>query len=259
MEVINKYEKKRVLAMALFAGEIMLKNGAETYRVEDTIIRICKSRGLSSVSAFVTPTVIMIGDDRSDGYSFVKSIHNRTTNLEKVSLVNELSREFVNKDVTVDGAYRQLKIISVNKPYNKENRLVSCGVGSSMFAYLFGGDIWDMLCGFISSMIATEIGVKLSEYEVNLFLSNALCSMAIGVLALAFYNLGLGSNLDMIIASSIMPQLPGFSLTNGIRDFIAGDLLSGLSRAFEAILIAVAIAVSIGSVLSLYYKLGGII
>lgn len=257
MAITNKYEKKRVLALALFAGELMLKNGAETYRAEDTITRICQSRGLGSISAFVTPTVIIVGDDRSDGYSFVKSISQRTTNLEKVSLVNELSRKFVNQELTVDEAYKELKSISVSKSYNKAIRLLCCGLASSMFGYLFGGNIMDMLSGFIIAMIATEIGIVLGNYEVNLFLSNALCSIAIGILALLFYNLGLGDNLDMVIASSIMPLLPGFSLTNGIRDFIAGDLISGVSRAFEAIMIAAAIAVSIGSVLSLYYTMGG--
>lgn len=259
MDILSKHEKKRVLAMALFAGELMLKNGAETYRVEDTISRICESRGMTSISAFVTPTVIIVGDDRFDGYSFVKLIDERTTNLEKVSLVNELSRDFVNKEITVDGAYKRLRQISVAKSYSKIVRLVSCGMASAMFGYLFGGDIWDMLSGFIIAIIATEIGIQLSKYEVNLFLSNALCSIVIAILALGFYNFGLGTNLDMVIASAIMPQLPGFSLTNGIRDFIAGDLISGVTRAFEAMMIAVAIAVSIGSVLSLYYKLGGVI
>ena len=65
--------------------------------------------------------------------------------------------------------------------------------------------------------------------------------------------------MQMMIAGSIMPLLPGFFLTNGIRDFINGDLLSGASRLFEALLIAVAIAVSIGSVLGVLYRVGGIL
>lgn len=259
MIVLNKHEKKRVLAMALFAGELMLKSGAETYRTEDTIIRMCQSRGMSSVSAFVTPTVIMVGDDRADGYSFVKSIDHRTTNLEIVSLVNELSRRFVNFELTVEQAYRELKEISVTKSYNKIFKLVCCGIASSMFGYLFGGNFSDMVSGFIIAIIATEIGTWLEGLDVNLFLSNAICSIVIAILAIALMHRGIGDNLDMVIAGAIMPQLPGFSLTNGIRDFIAGDLLSGLSRAFEAVMIATAIAVSIGSVLSLYYTMGGVI
>ena len=65
--------KKDVLRLALFIGEIMLSNGAETYRVEDTIKRICSSRGFNHVNVFATPTALIISDDRFDGYSFMKT------------------------------------------------------------------------------------------------------------------------------------------------------------------------------------------
>lgn len=39
--MVNIFQKK-VLILAIYAGEIMMKNGAEVYRVEDTITRICK-------------------------------------------------------------------------------------------------------------------------------------------------------------------------------------------------------------------------
>ena len=38
----HKY-KKDVLRLATFIGQLMLRNGAETYRVDDTIKRICSS------------------------------------------------------------------------------------------------------------------------------------------------------------------------------------------------------------------------
>ncbi len=40
-----------------------------------------------------------------------------------------------------------------------------------------------------------------------------------------------------------MLLVPGLVITNAIRDTIAGDLLSGLSRTLEAIMIAGAIAI----------------
>ena len=52
----------------------MLVNGAETYRVDDTILRICKSRGFNHINVFTSPTVIIISDSRFDGYSFMASI-----------------------------------------------------------------------------------------------------------------------------------------------------------------------------------------
>ena len=53
----------------------MLSNGAETYRVEDSILRICKSRGFNHINVFTSPTVIIISDDRFDGLTFMKTTH----------------------------------------------------------------------------------------------------------------------------------------------------------------------------------------
>lgn len=257
MKISDIQKKKRVLALALFAGEIMLKNGAETSRVEDTIRRICMSRGFDSIYSFVTPTVIMIGDDRNDGYTFIKRIDRLSTDFNRVAMVNSLSREFVEGKKDIHQMDTELRKVSNAFNYSQTTRIIACAVASSMFAYLFGGDISDMLCGFFISLIVTKIEIELAEWDVHSFLSVAICSIISAVSALILYTLKLGTNLDMIIVAAIMQLLPGGALTNGIKDFIAGDLMSGLSRAYEALLIAVAIAVSIGSVLSVIAKLGG--
>ena len=77
----NQDYKKDVLRLALFLGELMLANGAETYRVEDSVIRICKSRGFNHINVFTSPTVIIISDDRFDGLSFMKTIKNKVMRL----------------------------------------------------------------------------------------------------------------------------------------------------------------------------------
>ena len=101
-----KLNRKKILVLALYAAEIMLKNGAETYRVEDTIMRICKSRKIKYVEALVTPTGIHISVDNKNTeeenmLSFNKRIKNRKINLEKVAKVNDFSRKFVNTEMTI--------------------------------------------------------------------------------------------------------------------------------------------------------------
>jgi len=50
-----------------------------------------------------------------------------------------------------------------------------------------------------------------------------------------------------------MPYLPGMAFTNGIRDFMAGDLMSGTSRAGEAIFLVGGIAIGIAAFLGIVY------
>jgi len=55
----------------------------------------------------------------------------------------------------------------------------------------------------------------------------------------------MGTSIDTIIIGAIMPFVPGLILTNAVRDFIYGDLLSGSSRFFEAILVGTSVAVGV--------------
>ena len=52
-----------------------------------------------------------------------------------------------------------------------------------------------------------------------------------------------------------MLLVPGLALTNAIRDLVAGDLLSGISRACEALLIGTALATGAGFALFLLFQL----
>ena len=57
------------------------------------------------------------------------------------------------------------------------------------------------------------------------------------------------TNVDIMVISSFMLLVPGLAITNAIRDTIAGDYVSGVARAADAFLCAVAIAVGAGFVM----------
>ena len=84
--------KKDILRFALLLGEQMLTNGAETSRVEDSVLRVCKSRGFKHVNVFTTPTCVIISDEKFDGLTFMKTISKRTINLTKIDRLNEQGR-----------------------------------------------------------------------------------------------------------------------------------------------------------------------
>ncbi|MDY2735580.1 threonine/serine exporter family protein, partial [Intestinibacter sp.] len=69
--------------------------------------------------------------------------------------------------------------------------------------------------------------------------------------------IGILNDPKMLIVGSIMPLLPGVAFVKGLRDLISGDLVSGVSRVFEAFLIAAAIAIGVGSVLDFWIRFGG--
>ena len=55
----------------------------------------------------------------------------------------------------------------------------------------------------------------------------------------------------------MMALVPGIALTNAMRDIMAGDMVSGISKAAEALLIGAAIALGTALSLGLFQILAG--
>ena len=66
---------------------------------------------------------------------------------------------------------------------------------------------------------------------------------------MALTRLGVGQNQDLIIIGAMMALVPGIAMTNAMRDIMAGDMVAGISKAAEALLIGAAIA--LGTALAL--------
>lgn len=242
-----------ILQVATLAGQIILENGGETYRVEETIWRICKTFGAEEAESFVTPTGIMASICHGgETYSLIKRISNRTVDLDKIDLVNDLSRNIISKNLTVSEFKKELLIIDNGKRYSFLTSLFFSASAAGAFAILFGGSPKDMFSAFLIGLVIRIITIKGSELSINQFFINCLSSAIASLLAIVFVKSNIASHLNETIIGSIMLLVPGLSLTNAIRDTIAGDLVSGLTRAAEAFLIAISIAIGSGAVLSFW-------
>lgn len=249
-----------ILQVAILAGQIVLENGGETYRVEETIWRICKAYGAEEADSFVTPTGIMASIcHEGNTYSLIKRVSNRTVDLDRIDLVNDLSRNILIKNLSVKDFKKELYIIKQNKRYSLLTTLLFSGLGAASFSLLFGGDLKDFSAAFIIGIVIKYLTTKGSELQINGFFINSLSAALAAFMAIILIKLNIASNLDETIIGSIMLLVPGLAITNAIRDTIAGDLLSGLTRGAEAFLVAISIAVGAGAVLSFWFStIGGI-
>lgn len=243
------YKTQEVLDIAGYAAELMMKNGGETYRVEEMVTYICAGLGMENISSFATPTglIISISQSGNPPETIVKRLKKRETNLEKVSLVNDFSRKIITEKWSYEEAHQRLKNIDQKKEYlGTAGVIIASGIVSGAFTLFIGGLWIDTVPSIISSIIIQSAILFTLIEEVN-FLSDFLGGLVAGFLGIQFVNMGLGVNLDLIVIGAIIPLVPGIPLTNGIRDAIKGELLSGITRTFEAFWISVAIAAGVAA------------
>ena len=238
--------------VCLLAGKIMLQSGAETYRVEDTMKRIAKSYGVDQTHSYVTPTGIIFSLQGTVQTKLLR-ISERTTDLHKVIVVNNISRKIGSGELSVGDAHTILKQTDeASFKYSTFVKITAASMASGFSLIMFQGGWHD----FLSSLLAGGAGFSSLIYFNRLvdikFFTEFIASLVIGLLSFFFVKIGLGQDLSKIIVSSVMPLDPGLLITNAVRDLMAGHLVSGLSKGAEAALTAFAIASGNAIVFSLF-------
>ncbi len=252
----DKEQIKKLLVLATLAGRIMLKNGAETYRVEDTVVRICKSReNVLYADAFVIPTGIFISvEHRGDLVTYIKRIKSSRMNLNKIDLVNEFSRTFVSSNMSIDEGLKELRRINKIIVYSPFSKFFSGGFAAASFSLIFGGTILDSLGSFLVSFSSLILLDVLYKIKLTFFIDNFMGATFVSIFSALVIKFGLANNIDKVIIGAIMPLVPGMAITASIRDTMSGDHISGLSRGMEALFSALAIALGVGIILNIYLK-----
>lgn len=235
---------------ALLAGELMLQSGAETFRVEETMTRILKTSGQERTEAIAYATGIMMTLDGKDSgvISMVVRIGDRDTNLGQVCEVNNISRFYCAGKISLEEAYQRLKAIRGIKRYPDWVVTLCAIVTSAAFTLLLGGGVYDCLFAALYGVLQVVFLFLNRMIRINRFMLNMITAFFVAFMTEAlviFSNLPI--NQELLIAGSIMPMLPGVSLTNALRDTLQGDYMSGMVRTIEAFMVAVSIGIGIGA------------
>lgn len=257
-------EMHRVLELALEAGRILLSNGAEIFRVEETIWHICNHFKIEQVDAFVLSNGIFLTAYQKGKETFarVKYVPLAGTHLGIVTEVNELSREIAAGDVSIDEAFARLKEIEKMPPKKDWHMVLASGMGSGAFCYLIQPNTPASCAAFvIGSLLYIWVLFasrhKMSKIIINIVGGGFITVMALLVTKLPFpFEVG----LNEVIIGSILPLIPGVGFVNAIRDIADSDFISGIVRMLDALLVFVYIAIGVGCVLSFYEQvIGGLI
>ncbi len=240
-----------IIKVCLLAGKIMLQSGAETYRVEDTMMRIAASFGVTNSHSYMTPTGIIFSVEEPQHITRLIRISDRTTNLDKIEKVNSVSRKISLGELTIEEAYQALQQIE-QEPFIYPNWLLILlsAVASGCFLIMFRG-IWaDFLPAAVAGGLGFTCFVVMHRVIPVRFFAEFSGALVIGIVSVWLVNLGIGQELDTIIISSVMPLVPGLLITNAIRDLMAGHLISGLSKGAEAFVTSFAIGAGVAFTLS---------
>ena len=266
-------EQEQALQLATEAGHILLENGAEISRVEETMTRIASAYGIEDESFFVLSNGIIATGQH---YARAEFIPIKGTQLAKVVEVNQLSR-----DVTAGECGNALKRESVNQTNELTNSQVNTfkpmpvetlrqriqairtmpgkvwwemtlgiALGVSSFSILFGGSLVDavatLVAGVLLGLFMTFVSPHLSR-----LVGNVAGGLVGGILCILLFRLAMGIDglpqlhLANMIIGTIIALVPGVPFTNGMRDLANEDYIAGTTRLTDAFLVFLCIALGV--------------
>ena len=161
------------------------------------------------------------------------------TDLERLEILNAAAREICQAPPPVDRLPLVLRRPAARWSWRE---LAGYVLGSGAFAVFFGGSLLDgVASGTIGGIVYVMEQVRRVHRQNKVIYTAVACFLA-GLLAQLCLWLGFGNNLDRVMIGDIMLFIPGLVIVNGVREFFYADILTGVYRLIEALLIAGAIA-----------------
>ena len=239
----DQYSDK-VLSLALDLGKYMVKSGAEINRVEETVIRVCYAYGMKKVDVFSIISMMQatVVDYNNVTHTQVRRIYSTSTNFGKLEKLNDLSRKICSGIYTLEQAYDELGKITVRDKQYSLSVCMGNMLAAGSFTLFFGGGMLGALASAVIAIVIYFLTSYIKVSGVNRLFFTALTSAVAGFLAIGFVSFGFGSDSNLIMIGDVMLIIPGLKLINSVREMLCGELMSGLLRLLESIILSVAIA-----------------
>lgn len=226
-------------------GYRLAMNGAETFRVEETINLITKAYGIESeVFAIPNCLIVSIETDTGKPLTRMRRIGYHGNNLDSVEKYNNLSRRICSQRPDVETAIEWIKQVDASQvSYRRPARILGYFMIAIGFAVLFGCSYWDCLWSGICGIVVGLVSDMMDKLRANQFFSTIICAFFMAIFAYILTGIGIVQNADSVIIGALMLLVPGLLFTNALRDIIYGDTNSGINRVVQVFLIALAIAI----------------
>lgn len=253
-------EQQRVLDFVTEVGEMMLKNGAEVSRTQQTMEIMAKSLGVDSFHGYVLTNGLFASIGAEEGCpAQIRSVPSAVVHLGRVEALNDLSRRIAAGRIDLDEAIEELEQIRQMPYVSQKLQVLACGVGSAGFAILFGGAWMDGFAALLVGFLLQVLMLRMDDWGVGRLFTKFWGAVFVVTMTLLLFCLGIGCYTDKAIIGALMPLVPGMALTLGIRDLIDSDFLSGVIRMLDALLTGACIACGAGLVLLLAALMRGVL
>ena len=121
---------------------------------------------------------------------------------------------------------------------------------SASFTLFYGGFFPDSIASFFIGILLFLLLSLLGNFHTNSFFQNIFGSALVAGFSLWTTAMGWTVRYDKMIIGTLMNLVPGIAITNVMRDILGGDLIAGIIKLVESLMVAIGIALGAGIAIS---------
>ncbi len=241
-----------LLEVCCISAGLLIENGSETYRAEDTVLYLCKKCNVKAGVAVLSTTLfIQIEKDGQAGQA-VRRFNQRTIHLDCIAQVNTVVRAFCDDTITLEEAYARLTMLRRKELYAWPLQVLCYCATAILALLLFGGGWYDVLPAFVCGLVYPCMPARWKDRISSQIILFFVFGIVVAAIAVFFARWCSQVRPVAVIAASALSLYPGAALVNAIRDTMYGDLVSGVARFAEAFFKFGMLAAGAAAVLGLF-------
>ncbi len=240
-------DSEKLLGLMLDVGVLMIRSGGETHRVVDTLYRMAGSFGFGEINFWVVPSNIQatVTDPEGKRHTQIRNIRGAGIDYDRLAKLNALSRWTCAEQPDAAALESRLREIENTPPQKRWIVLLGCALAGWGFSLFFGCTLVDSAVALIASLIAALLIRLLSAHEGNPLILNFIVSFVAEFVIILAVHFGFGAHMGLITIGVVMLVISGLGTTNGLRDLVHLDTLSGVMNITAAFIGAIGISLGI--------------
>lgn len=222
--------------------------GSHTARIVRNTSRIAKSFGYEMDMIIFQRNLTMTvedPDDHSISRTYVRNLKHLPINLKKISKLSALSWDCYDNNLAFSELKNRYNLIMNEKPISRWIILLAAAIGNMAFCKIFQGDFVAMGIVFVSTLIGFFIRQELMNRHIDHRLIFFITAFVSSMIASSGIYLDISNTAEVAVTVSVLFLIPGVPIINSMIDIIEGHVIIGFSRAINASILIICIALGL--------------
>lgn len=254
MEQAKKKEIEDLGSVLLEVGSYLMSSGANSLRIRSIIERISASFGYQAELLITNRALMLTLHDKQEQHFFnsLKRTSPHGVNFRIASGISRMSWRVADEKWSIEQINQELDRLIHLPHFPRIVVLIMVSLAGASFCRLFEGSYIDMLIAFVATFAGLFVRQEMAKRRFNPYMVIFCAAFTAALISGAYMKFSIIDTRAHAFAASVLFLIPGVPFINALSDIIDGNIMNGIVRGVNGLVIAFTIALGMLTAMLIY-------